>query len=131
MTIKLPEPFLGRLVLEAVEQDVSDYLADKSKLDKDSHLRKSGFEIVAASVDAERGGYKVDKDLKVPLKKGKIIKAAPDAFGESFQKKYGAEVGKLGVGDLVWFIPMQTYKLEPSGKYHIIGDEDVIAYERG
>lgn len=132
---RLPKPFMGRIIVEAIHEELGEFLAEKAGLDKESELAKSGFEIVAAKVKQVQGeyidsSYEIDTGLKVPLKKGKIIDMAPDAFGPAFQNRYGPGVEVLKIGDTVMFIPMQTYKLDPAGEYHLIADQDVLAYYR-
>lgn len=134
--MNLPKPFCGHMVVEAVREDTAEYMKKKIGLKEDMHLAKSGFTIATGSVqvDEETGAQKWvhDSNVKVPLKKATILEMSPDCYGEVYKRKYGEDVGRTPiVGDIVMFIPMQTYKLDPEGKYHLIADEDVFAYYKG
>lgn len=112
--VKLPKPFLGRILTEAVDDDIEQYIREKAGVSKDSLI-------------ALPENYK--QKHSVPIKKGKIIDMAVDAFGEAFQNKYGQDVGALPkIGDVVMFIPGQSYRVDIDEKYHMISDEDVIAF---
>lgn len=116
MTQQLPKPFLGRMLLEAMDDDVENYMREKAGVAKDSKIILPD-------------DYK--QKHAVPIKKGKVIDMAPDAYGEAFINKYG-NVGEIPtVGSTVMFIPGQSYKVDLEGKYIMIGDEDVIAFYRG
>lgn len=136
--INLPEPFLGRLVIEILQESVEDYKKalygfDTKTEDKESSEFRSKFEIVSAITEVDENGnvrHVASKD-KVPFKKGKILKMAPDAFGERFKKNYGTDGSLPAIGDTIMFVPNQTYKIDPAGKYHIIGDENIIAFYKG
>lgn len=109
----LPRPFLGRILTEGLDDDVEQHIKQKAGLDKDSLIQLPG-------------DYKAKHSI--PVQKGRIIDLAPDAFGEAFQNKYGFDTGKRpGLGDIVMFIPGQSYKVDIEGKHHIVSDEDVIA----
>lgn len=112
--IHLPKPFLGRILTEAVEDDVAEYMREKAGISKNS-------------VIALPENYM--QKHSVPVKKGRIIDMAPDAFGEAFQNKYGFDVGQIPtLGDVVMFIPGQSYRVDLDEKYHMIADEDIIAF---
>jgi len=110
----LPKPFLGRLLIEAMDADVEEHLKKAVGLSSDSRL-------------ALPDSYK--EQNSVPVKKGRVIDMAVDAFGDAFRNKYG-EVGKTPeLGDVVYFIPGQSYKIDIEAKYHLISDEDIMATE--
>ncbi len=110
----LPKPFLGRILTEAVDDDVEQHIKEKAGLGRDSLIQ----------LPTE---YK--KTHSVPIQKGRIIDLAADAFGEAFVNKYGVDTGAVpGLGDVVMFIPGQSYKVDLEAKYHIVSDEDVIAW---
>ncbi len=56
---------------------------------------------------------------------------ACDAFGEAFKKRFGNDFAKLSIGDTVWFVSHEEYSLDAEGKYAIISDQDIRAFERG
>jgi hypothetical protein len=68
------------------------------------------------------------------LNRGRIIEVAPD-WGSLLKQKFSEyETGDWympGVGDIVWFVPNETFALDPEKKYHLINDTDIVAYERG
>lgn len=130
----LPKPFLGRLVVEAIKESVEDHLAKLAKLEDYKELSKMGFQIVAAetTVDEYTGEKKLQmkKGIRTPIKRGRILKVSPDAFGDRFLEKCGMDVGDVPtIGDVVWFIPNDTYQIDQEGKYHIINDCDVVAVD--
>ena len=109
---KLPKPFLGRILMKALDDDVEQFVREKAGLSKNS--------LIALPED-----YK--QKHSVPVKKGEIIDMAVDAFGEAFKKRYG-EVGYTPViGDAVMYIPGQDYRVDLEDKYRMIADEDIIA----
>lgn len=125
MTLEtLPEPFLGRIIVEVLVESMDEFKRKKAGLDK---LQDQTFASQFVLVDAPGS----DNRATVPHKKGRIVKMAPDAFGECYKRKYGQDAGRAEVGDTVWFVPMQTYKLDDENKYHLIGDEDILCYQRG
>lgn len=134
---ELPEPFLGRLILEAIETDLATYINEKRGVnEKESpYLKNSGFTVIQAETvldeyeQAKSGkSYKISKSGSIPTKKGIVIKMSPDAFGSTFQSRYGEDVGNTPkIGDTVMFIPGQSHRLDLEEKYHMISDEDVLA----
>lgn len=109
----LPKPFLGRILMEAVDDDITAYMKEKAGISKDSLLALPENYIASHSV---------------PVKKGKIVDMASDAFGERFIKHYGSDVANIPkLGDIVMFIPGQSFRVDLDGKYHMIADEDVIS----
>lgn len=151
-TMKMPRAFLGRMLVEAIVEDTTEFLRRKhlKKLGKEaegSSLILDAPEILAAKFEQELTGRKffnpttgemeyetttkisTDKaklDSGVPLKKAKIIWMAPDCYGEAFQSKNG-DVGELPtVGDVVWFVPNETFAIDPERRYHLLNDCDVV-----
>lgn len=110
--VDLPEPFLGRLVLEVIQED------------SEAYLRKTlGMEnSVLAIPDMLTEGK------NVPYTKGVIVKMAPDSFGERFKKNYGSDGVLPTVGDTVLFVRNQGYNVDPKGQYQIIADEQIIGF---
>lgn len=116
----MPKPFLGRMLIEALEEDTSEYLGQKAGINEAETLKSLGFKIA----DVGKG--------KVPLKRGKILEMAPDCFGEKFQNNNGSDVGEIpSVNDIVWFVPNETFAIDPERKYHLLNDCDVVGFERG
>lgn len=114
MIKQLPKPFLGRILTEAVEDDISEYMKEKAGISKNSLIALPENYIQKHSV---------------PVKKGKIVDMAVDAFGDAFRSRYGHDVGEIpGIGDVVMFIPGQSYKVDIDERYHMLADEDVIAF---
>lgn len=118
----IPKPFLGRMILEALEEEVTDYKNELYGLEEEGELAKKGFKLA-----------QVDENIRVPLKKGRIIEMAIDCFGERYAHNYGkdsAEHAKENIkpGTTVMFIPNQTYKVDTKGQYHIIADEHIICF---
>lgn len=113
----LPRPFLGRAILEAIVEDVEAYMKEKSGVSRDS---------VLALPDAYKTKY------SIPLKKGKIIEMSPDFCGEKFRESCGSDTAyyKPALGDVLWFVPNETYALDIEKKYHLINDSDIVAYEK-
>lgn len=113
----LPEPFLGRLVIETIIEDVTAYKRELYGMAPDSKIQL---------VETE--------NEHVPYKKGKVVKLATDSFGERYQKYYGTDRPKDSfpqVGDIVLFVPNQNFKLDPAGKYSLINDEHIVAFYKG
>lgn len=131
----LPRPFLGRLLIEAVDTDVREHLEKLAKLDEAPSLKNAGFQIVnaEADIDPETGvskGYKMKSQLRTPIKRGRIIKMAEDSFGQWFMEKRGDDIGIVPkLGDVVWFIPNETYQIDVHGKYHLVNDIDIVAID--
>lgn len=116
MTKEKTIPFLGRLVLEGLRDDVDDYRRKALKMSENSPIILP----------------EMDWKARVPLKKGKIIDMAVDCFGLAFEHNYGADCAQFArkhikCGTVVMFIPEGTYKVDAEGKYHIINDTGIIA----
>lgn len=129
----LPEPFLGRMIVEVITESTAEFKRRQLGIKKDSLIAVPDEVFGMQTIYDDYGNahqVKEEQRATVPHKHGKILKIAPDAFGEAFMNRYKCPT-KLNVGDIVWFVPMQTYKLDEKGKFHIIGDEDIIAYKRG
>ena len=109
------KPFLGRIIVEIIEGDYEQYMKEQYGVDKDS-------KIVLPNI----------KELRVPIKQGKIVKISKNSFGERFEKWYGKDIANEGKalkeGDIVSFIENQTYGIDFEGKYHIISDEHIMGY---
>lgn len=112
------EPFLGRLIIEALPDDTEDYLKEMYGVGKDSKLA------LPDSVLSD----------KVPLSKGKIVAKSKHSFGERFEKWYGKDIAAegraLGIGDIVYFVHNQSYSTDPEKKYHVISDEHIVGYTK-
>jgi hypothetical protein len=112
----LPEPFLGRLVIQVIKEDASEKV--KQKIASET---KVSSEFLAKFEMTDIKG-------KVPISKGKIVKKAPDAFGSAFTDRYG-DVGYTPTyGDIILFIPNESYKIDAEDTHHIIADTDIIGY---
>ncbi len=133
--MNLPKPFLGRLLLETIEDDAEEFLRNKLEKDTGVNLKESLIQVVFGEDDYDpltgQKKFKVydNHKKKMPHKKGKIIDLAQDAFGECYMRKYGSDAPKAGLGDIVYFIPGQAFKVDWDEKYCMIADEDVIAIE--
>lgn len=113
------QPFLGRLVLEIVRDSADEHLKKQYESTGVSREFLSQFEIAGT------------KNKKTPIVKGRIVKKAPDAFGQAFRDRYGNDFNEPEIGNIVYFIPNETYRLDPNDQYHLVGDCDIVAYERG
>jgi hypothetical protein len=115
--MKFPTPFLGRCIIEALEEDVEGYMKEKAGISRSS--------LIALPETFIAGN-------RVPLKKGKILQVSSDFCGDNFRQKCGDDVGDVPVeGDIVWFVPNETYALDIEKKYHLLNDCDIVAFERG
>ncbi len=120
--IKLPqdfwekvEGFLGRIKIENLIEDVTAYKKELYGLSEDSLI-----ELVET------------KNERVPYKLGRIVQLAEDSFKGRYTKYYGEDRTYYPkVGDIVLFVPNQNFRMDPSGKYSIISDEDIIAFYKG
>jgi hypothetical protein len=133
--IDVIEPFLGRMVIEVIKEDSDEYL--KKKLQSETGVSNeflNKLEIVRGDIVIDdKTGREVFKKTtgKVPYSKGKIVKKSPDAFGKCFQDRYGDEMQFPDIGDIVFFIPNQTYRIDVDDKYHLISDCDIVAFKKG
>jgi hypothetical protein len=115
------QPFLGRLLVEVLRDDAEDHVKARYKAEtkvSDEFLNKFAL---PDSI----------KNKKTPISKGKILKMAPDAFGHAFSDRYGQDGDKPVIGDTVFFIPNESYKIDVEDKYHLIGDCDIVAFKKG
>lgn len=130
----LPEPFLGRMVIETIKEDSEDYLKKQMKKDmqvSSEFLNKLELVTMQEEIDPETGRKKfVHAKRRVPISKGKIIKMAPDCFGEAFVNKYGDGFYTPKIGDVILFIPNESFKIDAEDKYHLVCDCDVIGYHK-
>jgi len=110
------KPFLGRIIVEAMHEDVEE------------HMKKQlGIEGSRLTLPEE---YKAK--YSVPLTKGRILLKSENSFGPRFEKIFGTEFAEEGrnlkVGDIVYFLPNQTFNMDPEGKIHEIADEHIMGY---
>ncbi len=112
--MKLPKPFLGRLLVEVIRDDAEDHLRKQYKMEN-SVLQ------LPETMTAK----------KLPVSKGRILEMAPDAFGRVFKERYGDEMECPAIGDVVWFIPNESYRVDSRDTYHIVADQDIVAFEKG
>lgn len=110
------EPFMGRIIVEVVEDDVESYLKEMYGVTKDSKLA------LPEEVLAD----------KVPITKGKILKISKNSFGSRFKEVFGPDMANEGStleeGDLIYFVRNQTMSIDPKRKYHIVNDEHIVGY---
>jgi hypothetical protein len=105
-------PFNGRLVVEVIKEDVKEYL-------KEQYGMKNS--VIALPDSMAENTY-------VPCNKGKILKMAPDAYGEGFKNRYGDNGLYPEVGDTILFVPMQSEVIDREGKYHLVSDHSTLAF---
>lgn len=110
----LPEPFNGRLIVKMIVEDVMEY---KRKL----YGMKDSL-IALPDTTEER--------LRVPFNKGTVISMAHDAFGEAYIRRFGKCENPPKVGDVVWFVPNQSMKIDLEDHYHGINDDDICFVTR-
>lgn len=133
MTIKkLPHPFLGRLKIKVIKDGVDDYFKQKLKAEtKVSSEFLDRFEVVKQEehIDPETGRkvFSAPK-VRMPVARGLIVEAATDAYGKAFEDRYGFLEYKPKPGDIVWFIPNQSYRIDVEDLYHFIADDDIVGY---
>jgi hypothetical protein len=116
--VKDIKPFLGRIVIEIVRDAAEDHLKKQYESTGVSKEFLNQFQLAPNQ-----------KNRKTPISKGRILKMAPDAFGEAFKDRYGSDYEVPSVGDVVYFIPNESYRLDPNDEYHLVGDCDIVAYE--
>ena len=109
---------MGRITVEAIDDDIEQYEREKAGLSKDSKL--------VVVTEAYKQLY------KIPIHRGKVLKIGATSFGERFEKWYGTDTAeecrKIKPGDVVMFVPNQGFALDPEKKVHILKDEDVLGY---
>ena len=120
MNIDDIEPFLGRLLLEVEKDSAEQHLKDQYAKSGVSREFLDKFELPETV-----------KQKNTQIHKGKIIKKAPDAFGQAFRDRYGDDMRSPVIGDVVYFIENESYPLDPNKVFHLIGDCDIVAYRRG
>lgn len=128
------EPFLGRMIIKIVKENADEVMKKKYAETGVSSEFLNSLEIVRGSdvVDDITGQRKFKKaGTWVPYTKGKIIKKAPDTFGTIFKDRYGEDCKTPDLGDIVYFITNETYRLDPNDEYHLINDCDIVAFEKG
>lgn len=112
--MNLPKPFLGRALIEVINENTEQYLKKKMGMENS---------IIALP--------EMTTSKEVPIKKGVVLETAPDWYGEAFELKNGSDVGyKPQKGDIVWFVPNETFACDPERKYHLLNDCDVVGYEK-
>ncbi len=111
------EPFLGRIVIEMIREDTVEYMKKQYGMQADSPL--------ALPEDLVKSGG------RVPYKKGRVVKMAKDTFGQRFKDRYGLDGNFPQVGDVLVFIPFESFKLTNDDKYHLIADEDIVGFYKG
>lgn len=110
-------PFLGRLIVEALPDDIEEFTKEQYGLNKDSKIILSEAHITK---------------YHVPLTRGIVRIISTNSFGERFSKWFGQDIADEGknieVGDIVVFQPTGSFTSDPLGKYHVIADEHVVGY---
>lgn len=114
-------PTMGHIVIELIEEKKEDYVkAAHEKKYKD--LLPADSKLIIPDLDDHSG--------RVPLRQGKVIDMAQDAFGERFKHNYGSEGERPNIGDIVMFAMYQQYNLDIKGKYALISDERIFCILR-
>lgn len=113
------EPFLGRLIVEVLRDSAEEHIKKQEEAKGVSREFLDQFEIVGT------------KGKKTQITKGKIVKMAPDAFGAMYKERYGEDGVKLNIGDVVYWIPNDSYRVDPNDEYHVISDCNIVMYEKG
>lgn len=121
MNIEQINPFLGRLVVEVLRDDTEDHL--KAKMKAETNVSEDFLKSIILPDSM--------KSKKTPISKGRVVKKSPDAFGKAFSDRYGDDMDFPKNGDIVFFIPNESYKLDQEDKYHLIGDCDIVAFTKG
>lgn len=129
-----PHPFIGRLKIEVIRDDIDEYFKKKAKTEikgvSQEFLDKLELPRVEDTYDMETGA-KITKfvtNIRMPVAKGIIVEKASDAYGKLFQDTYGTMEYVPQVGDIVWFIANQSYRIDVEDKYHFIADDNVVGY---
>jgi len=132
----LPEPFLGRLVIETIKEDsealIKARIASETKGTVSTEfLNRITLVTTEEQTDMDTGRTKhVIAKKRVPISKGRILKKAPDAFGDYFKSRYGDVGYTPDIGDVVLFIPNESSRLEPTDTYHFLNDCDIQGYHK-
>lgn len=135
MKLKLPRPFLGRLLLQTVDENKA-----YTEWKKEKEFIKSGIDPTKTSLIIPTGEsemiiddygrskmeFTAKSELRYDVRLGRIIDAAPDAFGQAFKNRYGNVGDTPKVGDYVYYIPGNAYKVSFDLSYVTIADEDVV-----
>lgn len=78
-------------------------------------------------------GLSKDSPLYIPherafagaASRGKVVKMAPDAFGQAYKEKYGDEVVPPKEGQYILFTPYQSAQIDKEGLYYLVIDDGV------
>jgi hypothetical protein len=117
----LPKPFCGRMLIEAIKDDAMEHVKKQIHADTGASLEfLKNFEIADPKL----------KNKHTPITKGIIVDMAPDAFGKAFQDRYGDDMEYPVLGDTVWFIANENYRVDSEGKYHLISDDGIVGFKR-
>lgn len=124
------KPFLGRLVVKTINEDkefeewYKEYVLKKSGVSIDSKI------VIPVGETDMDGTFKL-KAKRYDVRKGYIVDMAEDAFGEAFKNKYGSDIKVTPkVGDIIYYIPGQAYKVGFDLDIICIADEDIMGYEK-
>lgn len=138
MKVKLPRPFLGRLLITPVKENLNDVKKKQmdelveQKLGIKAEERKIILAQGETDYNPETGRFdkfKLKEEIFLPYQRGKILAMASDAYGETYERKYGKDGAPYPVvGDVIYYIPGQAYKIDADGKYYYIADEDVMGF---
>ena len=112
ITVDLPEPFLGRILVEAQEDDVTAHM-----------MKKAGIDIGSSVIQLPESF--TDK-YSVPVTRGKIIKMAGDAYGQFFSEKTGWYGNCPKVGDTIIFTTQRATAVDLDRKYYLVLDEHTL-----
>lgn len=117
-------PCMGNIIIEPVKQARSDY---EKKLAQGKGVSEDFLKDFTIVADSTQASY-------APIHCGRVIKIANDAYGIAYEKRYGIDNAKvmregIKVGTLVYFVPNQSYRIDETGKYHMIRDDHVQLFE--
>lgn len=123
------KPFLGRLLIRTINEDKEFEAWYKEHVFKKSGVSADSKIVIPVGETDFNGEFKL-KAKRYDVRKGYIIDMASDAFGEAFQRKYGKDIKVIPkLGDIVYYIPGQAYKVGFDLDVICIADEDIMGYE--
>lgn len=138
MMITIPKPFLGRLLITPIKENLKDIKEKQADDLLEKTLGVKPGERKIQLISGEKGyneetgkwdKFEVKNEMFLPYQKARVLSMAEDAFGEAFRRKYGQEIKDIPkVGDVVYYIPGQAYKIDAAGKYFYINDEDIMGF---